>query len=192
GCRRLPPPGETDQPRDGDRIAPGGHATGRHLGGVTTGHRSARSDRLGGRSLDAISVPRSLAAPSGKTYGTERPVRGSTRLSTSSPGAASPPSTISEAVWTGRGQGPCRPRSGRSAADGEHLHLGQPVRRGRGPELRVAVAAHVPDAGDQVPQVGVRGAGAERTSEVPTVHPEETRVELAVGGEARPRAIPAE
>src|SRR4029079_9772771 len=46
-------------------------------------YRSARSDRPWLEVLDVISVPRSLAAPSGKTYVTNPGVGGSTLLSTS-------------------------------------------------------------------------------------------------------------
>ena len=62
--------GPTRVPTPGCRSRPAGLARGRRRNAVATGYRSARSDRPWRKVLDVISVPRSLAAPSGKTYGT--------------------------------------------------------------------------------------------------------------------------
>ena len=60
--------GPTRVPTPGCRSRPAGLARGRRRNAVATGYRSARSDRPWLEVLDVISVPRSLAAPSGKTY----------------------------------------------------------------------------------------------------------------------------
>src|SRR4029079_17946966 len=53
--------------RDAGHVPPGSPRV-RRRNAVATGYRSARSDRPWLEVLDVISVPRSLAAPSGKTY----------------------------------------------------------------------------------------------------------------------------
>ena len=96
--------GPTRVPTPGCRSRPAGLARGRRRNVVATGYRSARSDRPWLEVLDVISVPRSLAAPSGKAYVTNPGIDGSTLLSTRLGGEARALSTSSAAVWTDRGQ----------------------------------------------------------------------------------------
>ena len=79
---------------------------GRRRNAVATGYRSARSDLPWLKVLDVISVPRSLAAPSGKTYLTNSSHLWSTTLSTSFASSPVAVSTSYAPMWTGRGQGP--------------------------------------------------------------------------------------
>jgi hypothetical protein len=89
---------------------------GRRRNVVATGYRSARSDRPWLEVLDVISVPRSLAAPSGKTYGTNLAVSGSTLLSTRFGPADGRLSTSCAPLWTERGQ----PHSNAPEPSGPH------------------------------------------------------------------------
>jgi len=96
--------GPTRVPTPGCRSRPAGLARGRRRNAVATGYRSARSDRPWLEVLDVISVPRSLAAPSGKTYGTNLAGSGSTLLSTRFGPAGDRLSTSYAPLWTERGQ----------------------------------------------------------------------------------------
>src|SRR5439155_12686063 len=86
---------------------------------------------------------------------------------------------------------PLRPSEGLSAAEGEHLDLGQPFRRRR-PPLRVAIVPPGPDAGDEPRQLVVGDAAAQRGAQVVSDGAEQARVQLALGGQPRPRAAAAE
>ena len=78
----------------------------------------------GSKNLDVISVLRSLAAPSGKTYLTNPSHCRSTTLSTSCNRSSGWLSTSYAPLWTNRGQ-PHRTALLPSAAEREHLDLGQ-------------------------------------------------------------------
>ena len=109
------PAGPTRVPTPGCRSRPAGLARGRRRNAVASGYRSARSDRPWLEVLDVISVPRSLAAPSGKTYVTNQALGGSTLLSTSFGRGPAEVSTSYAPLWTEGGQpgrgwaadGPC-------------------------------------------------------------------------------------
>ena len=62
----------------------------------------------------------------------------------------------------------------------------------RGAQLAVAVAAAAPDAADELEQLVVGGAGAQRAAQVHALRGEQAGVERAVGRDARARAVAAE
>ena len=76
-------------------------------------------------SLDVISDPSVLSAPSGKTYGRRRPVDGSTRLSTKSAPGPPGPSTSCPRLWTACGEGR------RRAVDRSERPVSRPSRTSR-------------------------------------------------------------
>ena len=85
----------------GCRSRPVGRATSARRGETAAVAAMKRPKRPAAerRSLDVISDPSVLSAPSGKTYGTRRPVDGSTRLSTkSAPGPPGPSTSCPRAV----------------------------------------------------------------------------------------------
>src|SRR5450432_867023 len=78
-----------------------------------------------------------------------------------------------------------------SATDVAHLDLGQRLRAFRA-DLGIAVAALRPDRSEVVGDVLVSAAAAQQRAHVVALGREKARIELAVGRQARARAVAAE
>src|SRR5262249_22421855 len=79
----------------------------------------------------------------------------------------------------------------RSAADVRHLYFADfPGRRSA--QLGVTVSAYAPDRSDTLRDLSVRGAAAQQAAEIGAAGREQTGVQLALGRQARTRAIAAE
>src|SRR3982750_2857880 len=79
-----------------------------------------------------------------------------------------------------------------SASDAVHLDMLARTRRHRAADLAVAVVARMPHRGDESSQLGIARPGAQGAAQVVATVREQAGVELAVGGQARTRAIAAE